>query len=146
MEKKTIIANEVIKFFRAFKLSIPLSIGFFIILYFGIFKVYMTFGDDLSSARTSAQDTRSGQTFFTIYGNDFQREAMAWYRKDRIVSYTTTDQFREVLSQAIKYYKIKRLEESILYSVIVLLGLPILISTYRITKLAFKWVDDTKSV
>jgi hypothetical protein len=143
MKKNQNLADEIVRFFKAFRISIPISLILFMVLYFGIFQVQKTFNPDLSGV-VRGED-------MVFYGNDFNRKAMYNYSMHFGTSYDGTEEgWKGKVMDAIDYYKSSKTMTSIIISLTIFFGLPILIILIRLLNLGFsaskEWVDDNRTI
>lgn len=194
---KNHIANFLIRFFRAFLISIPVSIVLFLLLFFVIYDAGKTFNIDVSDAKVvlpetqsetsldsinarldeykkkhpktnnennnhfdfsgfkkiSKEDVKRAQPLTFQFGNEFNAKAFYLYNANvngGIIRFDDTENLKEEITNAIKYYQKTKLTQALRYSFVVLLGLPLLIAIiYLLTALfssSIKWIDENKTI
>ncbi len=150
MDKKTIVANEITRFFRFFRISIPIGIGVMVILFLLVFEGYKTFHPDYSNTNyvPSTSMYESGRI---VYGNSFNRKAIYFYKGDFYsINFNSTQGLKNEIERAIKYYQEEKIKTSILFGVIAIFGLPILLILIRQTSSSVKsgkeWLDKNKTI
>lgn len=150
MDKKTIVANEITRFFRFFRFSIPIGIGVIFIFFLLVFEGYKTFNPDLSNTNY-VPSTSMYETGRIVYGNTFNRKAMYFYKGDFYsINFSNTQGLKNEIESAIKYYQEEKIKTSILFGVITIFGLPILVILIRQIRSSVKssreWLDENKTI
>lgn len=149
---KSIIANEVLRFFRSFKISIPIAIIIFLIYYMGVYKAYEGFEIDYSGVRYDTLQIIQGIPYGNIYwGSNYNYNAVCEYRKNiGDENVFSTSQLQNLIWRSRNYYQSKYFDISLLYGLLTLLGLPIILLIIRILILSLKngkeWVDENKTI
>lgn len=143
MSTNTHTANSAIRFFRAFKISIPLALTCLVILYVGVFQAYKTFNPDVSNCKvTPIPNTQDNEIDF---GNPFYRKA--YYDHFRPWGPKLDTEYLKIrMKEALAAYKINKLKESALYSLIVLLGLPVVAVLADLIKQGRHWVEQNRTI
>jgi hypothetical protein len=149
MKTKKIIANEAIRFTRILKVSFWIALIIFAVLYSVVFEIYKTENPDLSGVdikekeftQNSFEINRETNQIEThkrieynriaIYGNEFNIKVIDFYTKDHILMFNDKDELKRLVYNAIISYRSEKTKESILYSLTILLGIPLISLIFR---------------
>lgn len=149
-------ANEIVRFYKSFKLSACLSIIFFLLLYFVGFQVYKTIKPNFSKLiyppidRWERNDGGLKIKYYD-YGDNFLNIVLEEYQGDSFPpSISPLFRIEAYLSTAIKYYRKRKFIESLFYSGIFIIVLPFFISISRIIIILSKniksWVNNNRTI
>jgi hypothetical protein len=165
--KKQQIANETALFFRMFKISGIITVLIFSAFFFGVYEGFKTFNADLSEVyyrppddpKTMARD-KDGSFLHPPsnaswrYGNEFNQKAY-YFKSHAKLSYgvmvpNDIDDLKTKIIESIKYYQKEKLKISLIISLLAFIGIPILVSIFRITISGIKqgktWVDENRTI
>ena len=144
--KKNPLANVIVVFFRAFKISIPLSIILFLILYFFVFQANLSLTPDVSNVKMVVPSDPFTSAEIS-YGNSQNSKVLAEARVFSV--YNEQDLKSKIISAHKEYYSLK-LNESLLYSFLLFICLPLLIAVVKIiihaASLSSNWVENNKTI
>lgn len=175
MKMKQFIANEIVKFLRVYKISIPLSIVYLILAIFVQYEIPKATNPDVSKVYLKLTQevyyydgvTPTNRNYIDTvsYGNRFNKKVMGFYyghfvrdvKRDWFKGYANTNSLKDIIKSKISNYILDASLEVLRNTVIILLFTPVLWSLIRLIwfilcsilngiKSSVKWVDKNKTI
>jgi len=174
MDKKQFIANEIVRFFRVFKILIPVSLVLTLVLLFTYYKIYKTFNSNVTEAIFEFKLEREYESYSnpekpfktyiidTIsYGSESNKDLM--FMSGYVVYETgdttlmaynppwdDTEDFQESILFNLKHFRRAAIKASLKIPAVVLMVLLLLWTILRYIWImvvkGYKWVKKHKSI
>lgn len=147
MKNKHLIANEIVIFFKALRISALIGIVTVIIMYFGFYQAYKCFNPDVTNAKIVPEGGYSTASRI-YYGDTFYRRVYKYYHWS--TSPRSTYGLQEEIKECCKLWLKDRLIHSILFGLATFLAVPIFVVFIRLIYRTFiiskNWIDKNKTI
>jgi hypothetical protein len=146
LKKKQDIANDISIFFKILKITTPIGIVLFCVLYFLIFRIPESKKPDVLGVWSLSTNDKY-ISFTNRYGNDWNEKVWRWY-VDHYNCTFSIDQF--LMIRAHDTWVEDKSKLTIILSLSEFLGIPILFILARIILRRYfrakQWIDENKTI